>query len=182
MYTVKQTPKQNKPGAWNSSIMEIYQDDQKIGEYLRHYPSYGKETFCPISYDGKDYALYSADYTRLSLMELPSCKKITLKEECIKQISQFCPVEIRVPQFYVAKYKHDDGSDWYLSGELAEKEKKEDLSIYYSTLGLALGCFWGDDSSWKLNLIDLSNIAEGEYGTLIITKIANGSMRISQMH
>ena len=168
MYTIKTTKKDNGKSYWNSTIVEIFKGEEKIGEYIRHYPSFTEQTFCPISYNGKDYALYSSDYTTISLMSLPDCKPIELKPECVKQLSSFCPTEIHVPQFYISHYVQNDEAKskryyaiQYNSSEGLEDHEKNN-PLYYSRMGFALGCVWGDDSSWKLNLIDLSKVEEGE--------------------
>ena len=88
-------------------------------------------TFMPFEQKGKFYALYSETYGETSVMELPSCKKIAQTKR------GFCPVSYSVPC----------GSEKYgWNGDFA----------------FVAGCFWGDDSGgWKLEFIDLRNIADG---------------------
>ena len=149
-YYIKTKQVENKPGQWNSLVCEIFNSkDEKLGEYIRYYHSFATDTFHPFQVNGKDYALYSSDYETISLMSLPDCKPIELKPECVKQLAHFCPVEIYVPRFRTSeKYRYQARFDEEYDG--------------YSTLAFVSGCVWGDDSSWKLNLLDLSNVEEGE--------------------
>ncbi len=154
-YYLKTSKVENKPGQWNSVLCEIYNSkDEKLGEYLRHYYSFAFSTFFPFSSNGKDYALYSADYNTISVMNLPNCTPVELKPECIEQLNHFCPVEVYVPRF--------EDHDKYRSQIHSSDEKYEEGYSGFSTLAFVTGCVWGDDSSWKLNLLDLSNIENGE--------------------
>lgn len=159
-YHIKTTKSPNGVGQWDSTICEIYQDETKIGEYKRSYPSYANQTFCPVSYNGKDYALFSFNYTKISLMALPSCEIIELKETNLKD---FCPVEIYVPLLAHIFFKK--GGDVTILSKGKNKipsESESSRNEFYSRLGFVSGCIWGDDVSWKLNLLDLSKIEEGE--------------------
>lgn len=161
-YSLKTSKIENKPGQWRSTLCEIYQGETKIGEYIRYYDSYSESTFQPFELNGKDYALYSSNYTTISVMTLPDCKPIELKEECVKQMHGFCPVEIYIPMFYDEEYEFHGKTKKYREHLEDSDEEEEYKNVGYSTLGFAIGCIWGDDSSWKLNLIDLSNIENGE--------------------
>jgi hypothetical protein len=68
-------------------------------------------------------------------MELPSCRDIGGEEP---SSAGFCPVAYCVPDIYVS-----------------ERETRE------SEIGFVAGCIWGDDSSWKVECVDLSRVAEG---------------------
>lgn len=174
-YYIKTTAIKNGPGFWDYTLCEIYKGDGiigdvKIGEYKRNYGSFGKTTFFAFSLNGKDYALYSPKYTEIHLMSLPDCKEIILKEECIKQMANFCPTELYVPMWAntIYDYTKPDGSiekhnmqSWINTLE-KEKNDKYEYNYGYCSMGLALGCQWGDDSSDKLMLIDLRKIEEGE--------------------
>jgi hypothetical protein len=117
--------------------ISIFHDEKKIGEYKRNYCELYK-TFHPFKQKDKngiwrDYALFSSHYSKTSVMRLPSCKVIAVEKEKI-----FCPVEYYVP------YTFEDESDG-LEGKF----------------GFVAGCIWGDDSSYKLQYLDLSQIEEG---------------------
>lgn len=131
-YTTKVTSIPSRPGCWNCLRVEIFQADEKVGEYERTYCSQYR-TFMPFTQNGKEYALYSSHYTITEVMELPSCKRIAGEE---KQQWGFCPVD-----FFVPEEKPEVG----LNGQF----------------GFVAGCIWGDDSSWKIEFLDLSKISEG---------------------
>lgn len=138
-YTVKTSKVENDPGCWNSLAVEVYNGENKVGEYLRNYHCM-YNTFYPFEWKGKEYALYSPDYQTVSLMSLPDCKLIA------EHASGFCPVDFTVP-------KEDD---FFSPDELSETD-------FMGTLALVAGCVWGDDSGgWKIEAIDLSKINEGK--------------------
>ena len=107
------------------------EDGQRIGSYIRRFPSLYK-TFVPFYQNCGVYALYSADYTTTRVMCLPSCEDLGGEEP---NPEGFCPTEYYVP------YLPDQG----IVGEW----------------GFLSGCLWGDDSSWKIRHIDLSRASEG---------------------
>ena len=152
-YHIKLSTKSNAPGTWESTIVEIYLDKEKIGEYIRNYPSFSEGTFFPFQQNGKDYALYSRDYTSTRVMELPSCKDI-----CGEQPNAFgfCPVEYYVPQESYSDEEFNEYKEW------CEKENYNfDLQKLNGQYGFVAGCIWGDDTSWKIQFLDLSKISEG---------------------
>ena len=109
---------------------------RRIGGYERNYPSYCAETFAPFVQDGRWFALYSNDYTATRVMELPSCKDLGGEEPAG---DGFCPVDYYVP------YDHPDVVAAGHAGHF----------------GFIAGCIWGDDSSWKIQYLDLSNASGG---------------------
>lgn len=164
-YTLKTSTVDNGKPYWNSTLCEIYKGEEKIGEYKRSYHSFANATFFPFTHNGKDYALYSENYTKIQLMSLPDCKEITLKEECQKQMANFCPTELYVPMWGLSKYisNGEEREFQFWINDIEDiKENGEKCKYGYSHLASALGCVWGDDSSWKLMLIDLRKIEEGE--------------------
>lgn len=86
---------QNQPGSWQSLRVGVFADGKHIGEYIRNYSAFYR-TFFPFAQNGKDYALYSPDYTGTRIMELPSCKDIGGEE---RSGSGFCPVDYFVPTY-----------------------------------------------------------------------------------
>ena len=90
-YSLKTSAIKKGPGFWDYTLCEIYKGELKIGEYTRNYGAFGASTFFAFTSNGKDYALYSPRYTEIHLMSLPDCKEIVLKDECIKQMANFCP-------------------------------------------------------------------------------------------
>lgn len=126
-YSAKHTSIATKPGCWDYLNVDIFKKEEKIGEYQRNYSSMYR-TFHPFEQNGKQYALYSKDYTATRVMELPSCKDICGEEE---DSCGFCPVDFYVPKEAQGQF------------------------------GFVAGCVWGDDSSWKIEFLDLSKISEG---------------------
>jgi len=90
-----------------------------VGSYLRNYPAFF-DTFCPFKKGGKDFALYSPDYTTTRVMSLPSCADLGGEEPAT---GGFCPVDYFVP---------------------ADPDTGE-----AGDLGFVAGCIWGDDTSGR---------------------------------
>jgi hypothetical protein len=164
--------------------------EEQIGEYKRNYSSL-YNTFCHFQKDGKDFALYSPDYTVTRIMELPSCKDIGGEEP---GAGGFCPTDYFVPTYIEhesswetvsAKGKigesilrrrvnNPDNEDLIETTESREfiHQTSEELckittlnrplsSLTYYPFGFIAGCFWGDDSSWKIQYLDLSEVEKG---------------------
>ena len=163
MYTVKTSKIDNGPKYWNYLLCEIFQDDVKRGEYTRNYGSL-YNTFHPFRQNGKDYALYSDHYTASCVMSLPDCKKIAGEEPCGHG---FCPTDFYVP------YDPPEEDNWiFCDGSLD------------GTFGFVSGCVWGDDCSWKIQYLDLSQIEQGifkreeKFGYL---ELPGGYMRLNRI-
>lgn len=109
----------------------------EIGSYVRNYWSLF-DTFHPFRYNGQEYALYSPDYTTTRVMKLPECVDIAGEEP---QPHGFCPTEFFVPcpERGKTEYEQADGS-----------------------FGFVSGCVWGDDTSMKIQFLDLSGIEDGK--------------------
>lgn len=122
----------NGQGYWESYKMGVFEGDKLIGSYVRNYSPLN--TFCPFQKDGKWYALYSKNYTCTRVMSLPDCIDLGGEEPTAHG---FCPVEYYVP----------DG----------EEDSIENPGHW----GFVAGCVWGDDTSWKIEYLDLSRVEEG---------------------
>jgi hypothetical protein len=133
-YTATGTPCEKVPGAWNCLRVEIVRTEsqQIIGSYERGYPRLYR-TFLPFTQGDQEYALYSSDYQETRVMALPSCADLGGEE---RTESPFCPTDYWVAQ------DPENGSD--------------------GTFGLVAGCIWGDDASWKVQFLDLSDASEGQ--------------------
>ena len=128
----------NNSGGLIIDIFIVSNDNKektKIGSYTRDYKAFGIQTFYPFLLNGKEYALYSKNYTATRVMSLPNCKDLGGEEP---DSIGFCPVEFYVPL----------------------KEKQDEPYEHYP-FGFVAGCHWGDDSSWKIQYLDLSNVANG---------------------
>lgn len=164
---------ENSPGTWNSSRISICREESSsvtvIGEYIRNYPSYSKETFYPFrSANGNWYALYSSHYTSTRVMKLD---ETSIEDWCGEEPNPhgFCPTEFYIPKYhsYSAKLQQGDKTsdyDYYLVDNECdndaefEKESANCISTKYCDFAFMSGCVWGDDNSWKLRYIDLSAI------------------------
>ncbi len=160
---------ETSPGVWGKQTVRVFENGIEVGIYDRNYPDFGETTFEPFEVDGKWFALYSSDYTCTRIMTLPRCEDIGGEEPASVG---FCPVE-----FYVPRYRHFKLTD-RVTGRVMEKwqfeskaeEDDEGLKKYFDVsvsswkslnVGFISGCIWGDDSSWKLETLDLSRAQEG---------------------
>lgn len=119
---------------WRKLDVDIIRKDDGVvvGSYERNYGALFR-TFHPFRKGGKDFALYSPDYTATRVLELPACRDIGGES---RSAMGFCPVDYCVP----------------VNGE---GESVADV-------GFVAGCIWGDDSSWKIQMLDLSRVQFGE--------------------
>ena len=149
-YTLRVTPVSTGQGYWSCLAVEILQlgknpvteaNEYKVGEYWRNYHTV-YNTFHPFVKNGKEYALYSKSYTSTRVMSLPDCKDIAGEEA---NAYGFCPTDFYVPQPNDVVKQDDDEPNVHLDG----------------SFGFVAGCVWGDDSSWKIQYLDLSKIEEG---------------------
>ena len=157
------------PGGWKGLRVGIFrvslEGEEQIGEYTRNYGSFYK-TFCPFKIGDKDYALYSPDYTVTRVMELPSCRDIGGEEP---HSAGFCPVDFFVPSYILKEHKFPDGRIEVTPRNEPDEETMQDSThsrvasprLYYP-FGFVAGCIWGDDSSWKIEYLDLSAVEKGE--------------------
>ena len=121
------------PKHWKTMTVRIFCGDKEIGSYERDYSSL-YNTFHPfIGPDGRHFALYSPQYTTTRIMELPSCRDLGGESP---GTFGFCPTGYAVP----------------CPSEL------EHSGIPHPTFGFMCGCVWGDDSSWKIQYLDLSKV------------------------
>lgn len=130
--------------------LDILYNHNKIGEYERNY-SILYDTFYPFFLEGKYYALYSRNYTATRIMSLPDCKDLGGEEP---HSNGFCPTGYYVPYLDEVCYKSyqqylDDTEEDKVIGPMGQ-------------FGWVCGCVWGDDSSWKIQFLDLRGAAEGK--------------------
>jgi hypothetical protein len=171
---------------WETLKVGVYrsegQTEERVGEYHRNYPTLFN-TFFHCSYAGKDYALYSPHYTVTRIMELPSCKDIGGEEP---HTAGFCPVDFYVPRFidreYTTveserrRYRVNEPATEYLASRTQKFYRRDEKTgeqtwvekpdraigpLLYYPFGFVAGCIWGDDNSWKIQFLDLSEIAHG---------------------
>lgn len=152
-YFVQGTRKENRPGTWASTIVEVFRRShaggkpEKVCEFERNYDLL--HTFDPFRQGGREFALISAQYTGTSVLDLATGRVIA--EEPISPTG-FCPVGFYVPDWWDV---HDGsiipGSEyWHADREWPTGQ-----------FGFVWGCVWGDDGSWKVQYLDLTGIKDG---------------------
>lgn len=164
--------------------------EEQIGEYERNYSSL-YNTFCHFQKDRKDFALYSPDYTVTRIMELPSCKDIGGEEPSAGgfcPVDYFVPTYVEQEiSWETVSERGKIGGD--TSRKRLNNPEEDDLvksvesrefvhqtsgelckittlsrpltSLFYYSFGFVAGCLWGDDSSWKMQYLDLSEVEKG---------------------
>jgi len=142
------SPKQSE-GSWDQlrcKVMEVSEDGSRtqLGEFIRNY-SVLYNTWEPFEQDGKHYALCSPKYTGTSVMALPACEIIASE---LDSAFGFCPTGFHVPT---------EMKDWIDDEEPEPLPKK-----WQGQFGFVCGCIWGDDTSWKIEFLDLSEITNGK--------------------
>lgn len=137
-------------GTWSKrrcKVIEVNPDtfgSKQIGEFIRNYSSL-YDTWEPFEQDGKFYALCAPDYTATSVMALPECEIIAT--ETARSLG-FCPTGFFVPT---------EMKDW-----IGDEEPEPLPEHWRGKFGFVCGCIWGDDTSWKIEFLDLSEITEGK--------------------
>lgn len=154
-YVAVGTPKPNDPGTWDSTIVRVYRRGSTsdelapVCEFERNYSLL--HTFEPFRKNGRDFALVSRDYTKTAVIDLISGRIVAEEQESTPG-SGFCPVGFYVPDWWDL---HDGsiipGSPWW----------NDDHEWPREPFGFVWGCHWGDDSSWKVQYLDLSGVADG---------------------
>lgn len=137
----------------------VFDGDQQIGEYVRNYSSMYR-TFCPFRSGDKWFALYSPNYTATRLMSLPDCTDIGGEEPAV---CGFCPLDFYVPVLCGQDLRPDDPAPKQPASQtdVIEWIKRNPYIDRYANFGFVSGCIWGDDSSWKVQYLDLSRASEG---------------------
>ncbi len=170
-YAVKVT-QTSPPGTWTTITVEVFRrgvetaELERICQYDRRYSML--HTFEPFRQGDRDLALISRDYTSTDVLDLTTGEVIA---EEPKSTGGFCPVGFYVPDW------------WDLHNERTIPGSKywgPDLEWPTGNFGFVWGCHWGDDSSWKVQHLDLSRVQQG-----VITRddrfgyveLANGRQR-----
>ena len=175
-----------QPGAWHGLRVGIFRHDgeseEQIGEYERNHTALYR-TFAPFWLDGRDLALYSPDYTCTRVLELPSCRDIGGESPAS---DGFCPVDFFVPHYIELEVRIDGKPPRRYLKQLPTPEELTSRTIpvhwpatakrpvrvveehyapvgplSYHPFGFVAGCLWGDDRSWKVQYLDLSQASSG---------------------
>lgn len=160
---------------------------QKVGSYKRNYHAF-YNTFFPFVLNGKELALYSPDCRYTRVMELPSCNDLGGEDSTnTPQSDHFCPIEFYVPVFRTGTVFFNEPTPdgrtsrtaLLLGEECFEDNASEDGTdattkpgnqirlksrldpIQYCNFGFVAGYAWGDDTSLKLQYLDLSQADKG---------------------
>ncbi len=174
------------PKYWKTLRVGVFRsegdEEEQVGQYDRNYSTFFN-TFFHCRFGAKDYALYSPDYTVTRIMELPSCRDIGGEEP---NSTGFCPVDLYVPRYINREYTslegeakqyrvNNPGPEYFGArvqqlyrydkgtgkGEYVESPDNPISPVLYYPFGFVAGCLWGDDSSWKIQFLDLSEIQGG---------------------
>jgi hypothetical protein len=146
--------KPNRPGTWDSTIVEIFRRgesgvNQRVADYERNYSLL--RTFEPFRQGNREMALVSRDYTKTAVIDLASGQIIA--EESGSRGSGFCPAGFFVPDWWdVQDGSVIPGSEFWSA----------DSEWPTGDFGFVWGCVWGDDSSWKVEYLDLRRVLQGE--------------------
>lgn len=149
-FTVDVTKVESPAGTWNTLQVEVKDDDNAtIATYDRNYSTIYR-TFEPFRQGDRMFALISADYTCTSVLDLQTGEVIASEEP---HAMGFCPVGFYVPDWWDI---HDGstlpGSHYWS----ADDEQPR------GNFGFVWGCVWGDDSSWKVQYLDLTSVQAGQ--------------------
>lgn len=145
-YTVEAEPF-TQPGEWTQVRVRVLRDGEPVARFDRNYSML--RTFEPFRQAGRDYALISPSYTGTSVMDLETGEVIAAEEV---RGDGFCPVGFYVPDWHDVNYSSQIPSARYWDS---------DSEWPIGDFGFVWGCVWGDDTSWKVQHLDLSRITEG---------------------
>ena len=150
-WAVRTSPVSNGPDAWPSMSVEVCRRGdgglEPVATYLRNHALYG--TFEPFRQGGRELALISRDYEATAVLDLATGEVIAEEPEAQRG---FCPTGFYVPDWWdVNDGSIIPGSEYW----------DADLEQPSGQFGFVWGCIWGDDTSWKLQHLDLSRVTEG---------------------
>jgi hypothetical protein len=153
-YFVQASAKPNAPGTWDSTLVEVFRrrehtEVERVCSFERDYALL--QTFEPFRQGSRELALVSLHYTRTAVLDLDSGQVIAEEHE-ESPGGGFCPVGFYVPDWWDV---HDGsvipGSEYW----------SDDNEWPIGDFGFVWGCFWGDDSSWKAQYLDLRRVQDG---------------------
>lgn len=136
------------PGTWTTVHVDVVDGDAVIASYDRNYRML--QTFEPFRQRDRVFALISPHYTATSVMDLHTGQIVAAEEPAA---SGFCPAGFYVPDWWDL---HDGTT---LPGSMSWRQADHEWPA--GDFGFVWGCAWGDDSSWKVQYLDLSRVAHG---------------------
>ena len=148
-FSAEATEVKSQPPTWSTLSVDVKDSEgNAVAHYKRNYPSLMR-TFEPFRQGDQLFALISQDYTCTSVLDLQSGEIVASEEP---SPGGFCPVGFYVPDWWDV---HDGSA---LPGS---KYWRDDHELPKGDFGFVWGCVWGDDSSWKVQYLDLSAVQEG---------------------
>jgi hypothetical protein len=153
-----------KFGPIHVDVTDSLDGDRVVGTYDRNYSMLS--TFEPFRRGDRNFALVSPNYTATSVMDLATGDIITGEQADDRG---FCPVGFYVPDW------------WDVHTNLAfpgSRYWNADREWPTGDFGFVWGCQWGDDSTWKLQYLDLSLVEQG----VIVREERFGYLSISTFH
>ncbi len=152
-YFVRGTRKAYRPGTIAGTVVEVFRradaggEPEKVCEYERNYGLL--HTFEPFRQGDREFALISPQYTGTSVLDLATSRVIAAEPV---SSTGFCPVGFYVPDWW------DLHNESVIPGSEYWNADREWPS---GEFGFVWGCVWGDDSSWKVQHLDLTGIQSG---------------------
>lgn len=150
-WAVRTTEVRGREGVWPSTAVEVCRRGEHglepAASYVRNHGLY--RTFEPFRQGDRELALISRDYETTAVLDLVTGEIIAEEDEDHRG---FCPVGFYVPDWWDLH----DGS--VIPGS---KHWSPDTEWPNGDFGFVWGCHWGDDTSWKLQHLDLSRVSEG---------------------
>jgi hypothetical protein len=154
-FTVEVSQRKLRPGTWPQVSVDVLDGDRVVGKYDRNYEML--RTFEAFRQGERYFALISPNYTATSVMDLQTGEIIAGEEP---HTAGFCPVGFYVPDWW--DLHENDAERGVLPGSRGWTPDHEWPSR--GDFGFVWGCIWGDDSSWKVQYLDLSRIQDGVLG------------------
>jgi len=138
------------PETWPTVDVKVFRRDAQgltpVAAYHRNHTMF--VTFEPFRQRGRDFALISRNYVTTAVLDLATGEIVA--EEPIED--GFCPAGFYVPDWWdVNDGTVIPGSEYWSA----------DNEWPCGDVGFVWGCHWGDDTSWKVQHLDLSRISEG---------------------
>ncbi len=146
-YTTRVT-RTSPEGAWTTVHVDVLDGDRVVAAYDRNHSMY--DTFEPFRQDDREFALIAPHYTATSVLDLATGEIVAGEEP---SPDGFCPVGFYVPDWWDIHDGSVQPGSLYWSG---------DMEWPRGDFGFVWGCLWGDDSSWKVQYLDLSRVQQGE--------------------
>ncbi len=149
-FTVEATEVESRPGIWNTLSVDVKNTaGEVVAHYKRNHPGLMR-TFEPFRQGDRLFTLISQDYTCTAVLDLESGEVVASEKP---HSNGFCPVGFYVPDWWDL---HDES---ILPGSKYWSDHDE---LPKGDFGFVWGCIWGDDSSWKVQYLDLSRVQQGE--------------------